>query len=348
MKGSAGRAGQRFVVAFRYGKFVLGQFITPICVLVCIVAVGGLAIHFGYHDEELPITDSMFAAFAATFFEIIINPPYPWYIEALLVVAPLTGLFIVADSIAIIGNMLFQKKHKLQEWWIMTASTYSGHVIVCGVGKVGYRIINELVQMGELVVGIEKLEKKDFVQELREKGIPIICGSCRIKSVLEHANVKNAKVIICVTNDDLTNIDAAFTAREVNPDIRTVLRIFDDTIAAKISSQFKMPAISTSYAAAPAFVTAALGLDVTQTSFRFLDHNAVMNSAIVTKDLAGNTVEQFEKAKGVRIVGLEHSGIRTVFPPAETQLAEGDIIIFIGLEERVNQVKRETLVHRKA
>ncbi|MCP4250436.1 MAG: hypothetical protein GY778_25615, partial [bacterium] len=65
--------------------------------------------------------------------------------------------------------------------------------------------------------------------------------------------------VIACTDDDLTNIEIALDAREVRPDIRVVLRLFDQSLASKIVNNFDIEAaFSASALAAPAFAAAAV------------------------------------------------------------------------------------------
>ena len=76
--------------------------------------------------------------------------------------------------------------------------------------------------------------------------------------------MRQARAVIVTTSDDLTNLDAAITARELNRDAKIVIRLFDETLATKVAGAFSMPTISTSQVAAPAFIAAATGRKIYQ------------------------------------------------------------------------------------
>src|SRR5262249_38910557 len=145
-----------------------------------------------------------------------------------------------------VGYLLFAQKRRLPEWQRMVASLHRNHIIVVGVGKVGYRTIKGLVALRESVVAIEQRADSEFLDEVDSLGVPVISGNGRHRKILEQAGASRARAIILVTDDDLANMDAALTAREINPAIRVVLRLFDDTLATKFASRFDMPTISTS------------------------------------------------------------------------------------------------------
>lgn len=65
---------------------------------------------------------------------------------------------------------------------------------------------------------------------------------------------------MAVTNDDLANLQAALTAREHNPELRVVLRIFDAHLAERLDRSVELDLTrSVAGLAAPAFTAALLG-----------------------------------------------------------------------------------------
>ncbi|MHC5833058.1 MAG: NAD-binding protein, partial [Nostoc sp.] len=52
----------------------------------------------------------------------------------------------------------------------------------------------------------------------------LIIGDCRQSSVLEQANISQCRTVLLVTGDERVNIEAAFAARLLNPQVRLVVR----------------------------------------------------------------------------------------------------------------------------
>ena len=69
---------------------------------------------------------------------------------------PVVGLGALADSVVRLAYLMFTQKQRLPEWQRMVASLYRNHVVVVGVGKVGYRVIQGLVEEREAVVAIDQ------------------------------------------------------------------------------------------------------------------------------------------------------------------------------------------------
>ena len=47
-----------------------------------------------------------------------------------------------------------------------------GHVVVCGLGNIGYRLVMELTAMGERVVAIDKVADNPFIATVRRGTLP--------------------------------------------------------------------------------------------------------------------------------------------------------------------------------
>ena len=105
---------------------------------------------------------------------------------------------------------------------------------------------------------VEKREDAAFVAVLRDQKVPVLIDDIRSPQCLPRTNVREAAAIVCATDDDLANLNVALDARRLNPDIRVVIRLFDDDLVAKVRDTFKAEALSSSALAAPAMALAAL------------------------------------------------------------------------------------------
>jgi Trk K+ transport system NAD-binding subunit len=266
--------------------------------------------------------------------------PREWYLQVFFFLVPVVGLGAVADSVVRLGYFIFTAKQKLQEWHIMNASMTRNHLVVCGAGKVGYRIILELLSMKEDVVVIERKTDSPLVEELRDRGVTILHGECRSRKMLEQANVAHAKSIILATDDDLANIDSALTAREIKPDIRVVVRLFDDTMADKVATAFRMPAISTSACAATAFIAAATERNIF-TSFQLGGRQLHLADLIVNgrAKLPGRTVGDIQKEFEINVVMHVSGGRTDVNPSHATSLKPEDHVVLIASIENLTRLE---------
>src|SRR5207302_10658466 len=139
------------------------------------------------------------------------------------------------------------------------------HTVVVGLGNVGYRVAMRLHELGEPVLAIEKSADAPFRSELPSE-IPVIIGDAANATVAEQAGMARANALGAVTNDDMANLRVAQQAEAANPDVRTVVRLFQSTLANKLGTSFLgiNQSLSPSQAAAATFVACALAPNVLQ------------------------------------------------------------------------------------
>ena len=135
-----------------------------------------------------------------------------------------------------------------------------GHVLVVGLGHVGYRVVEELDRLGEQPVVIERKADNAFIVACRRKGVPVLIGDATVRETLVQARAKEARAVVACTSLDLVNLEVALLVAELNDKQRVVVRLADSVLAetARTAAGVRM-AVSLPELAAPAFVAALLG-----------------------------------------------------------------------------------------
>ena len=219
----------------------------------------------------------------------------------------------------------------------MEASLMRNHVVLCGLGKVGLRIARELQLLKEPFVVIEKDREDEFIVDMQNEDVPVIFGDARHRHTLEKANVAHSQAIILATDDDLANLDAALTAREIKPDIKVVMRLFDDTLARKLTTAFQLTAISTAQVSAPAFAAAATGRNVLH-AFQ-IDGQLLHVADVRVERLAGRKLVEVEKEFELSVVLHRNPSHKDFLPQHERPLEKGDTIVVMSPMERLRKLE---------
>jgi Trk K+ transport system NAD-binding subunit len=134
------------------------------------------------------------------------------------------------------------------------------HVIVCGLGKAGARLLTGLHALGVPCVGVEHNDEAVGIPVARRLEIPVVFADIRSPGTLASAHIANARAVMAVTSDDLANLECALSARRVNEHVRVVMRIFDPRLAERMDRGSEQDVIrSVSALAAPSFSAALLG-----------------------------------------------------------------------------------------
>jgi Trk K+ transport system NAD-binding subunit len=223
------------------------------------------------------------------------------------------------------------------------------HVIVCGLGSIGYRVALGIIERGVPVVAIEPDENGRFVAAARAVGIPIVAGDARQKELLIQLGLERCRALVAATSDDLVNLSAALNARAVRPSLRVVVRLFDPDFAVRVQRGFHIRFTrSVSHLAAPAFAAAALGSEVLMT-IPVGDRRGVLVSRVSVPEgsgLVGRTVGSLDGASTRRILALMHgwdegrdaAPTTTWLPQADRKLGANEEIVFAATRAGLAEV----------
>ncbi|MEO5928729.1 MAG: potassium channel family protein, partial [Candidatus Kapaibacterium sp.] len=98
----------------------------------------------------------------------------------------------------------------------------SNHYIVCGYGRMGRQIVNDLKNRGEDFVVIELSGQTE--ERLLEKGYPYVIGDAEDNNVLIRAGIERARGLVTALDTDAANVLTVLSARELRADLLIVAR----------------------------------------------------------------------------------------------------------------------------
>ncbi|MFH8380588.1 NAD-binding protein [Kitasatospora sp. NPDC018058] len=206
------------------------------------------------------------------------------------------------------------------------------HVIVVGLGNVGTRVATQLHEMGVPVVCMERDPQARGIAAVRALGIPVVLGDGPFEEQLRRARLKHSRAVVAVSGDDATNLEAALEARHGNPEVRVVVRLFDDNFAGHFYKTLDNAASrSVSYLAAPAFAAALMGSEVRGTLSVF--RHALLIAELTVEDssgLIGLNRHDLEDPGGVRVIAARFARsdhLQWNFPDRTRRLTPGDLIV---------------------
>lgn len=294
-------------------------------VLLTVVVFSTLILHLGVKKYTLPhafLRSISIMATGASFHEedLADSPGLKVFVSVLRIV----GAVLLAAFTAIVTNYLLRAR--LGGAFELRRIPEGGHHIVCGLGTVGFRVIEELIGYGERVVAIEQNLQNRFIPTARRLGVAVILGDAAVNEVLKQAHAATAHSVIAATNNDLTNLAVALQAREMNPRHRVVLLLSDPQFAQMVyeAAQVQLAA-SVPALAAPAFLAGLFG-DRVQGVFQVGDQLfAVIDLILQEKDpLLDQSVRAVAVDYNLQPVAL----VRPVGPPPRpflpARLSAGD------------------------
>ncbi len=246
------------------------------------------------------------------------------------------GAALIASIFSIITDMIISRR--FSQFFGLRVKKLHDHVIVTGLGNIGYRVTNLLIESGEKIVAIEKNTESEFLSSIKGR-IPVIFGSATQGDILAKAGAANARAIMALTDDDLVNLNILIDSKLVNPGIRTVARIFNRDIGEKAKEAFAIDSVlSTSQISAPTFAASAVHPD-TVFAFNWEGHLFVMLD-LSTGDhtwVHKMSSQQVREAHNLYPLLTEENG-KAEFIHEEKSFTDKERILCIGLYEDIKKI----------
>ena len=333
---------QHWRASLRDTILLLREFGWPLAVFLLVITGGGTAYHFIAEavGEPVPtLPESVYSILTMAFLQPSGDFPRNPFLQAFYFLMPIVGIGALAQGLTDFGILLFNRRARSREWEIAVASTLNNHHILVGLGHLGFRVVQQLHEMGEQVAVIELDPKADLTAAVQKMGIPVISGDASREITLHDANVKDAKSIIMCVQNDAVNLKTALKARTINPKVKVVIRIFDDDFADELHAQFGFNALSGTAIAAPAFAASAAGADITNPINIEGESLSLARLNVSPKsELDGKTVGQIEDNYHVSIVLVRYDHKSELHPTDSMKINGGNMLAVLGRPEKLNSL----------
>lgn len=330
---------------WRYAVAVWREFRVPLVVLALAVVGGGLLfreLYFLAHGERLRLASLPYMMLSLMSVQGIPEHPVPgeWYLLIFYYLMPIIAVYVLGRGVMDFVRIFFNRGERRRAWEEAVASTYRNHIIVLGMGHVGMRVVRTLVGMHFDVVAIDWKIGHDKEAELNQIGVPVIVADGRDRHTLELAGLPDADALVVCTANDQLNLEVTLRARDMNPNVRIVVRAWDTQFADQIRRLLGVNAVlSSSDLSAPAFAGAAVGIEVAQ-SFEMNGTRYSMIRLVVAPGsrLAGRTIEELQSGEHIDIVLHEQNGSAKVNPPGGALVQAGDGLVMFAHHDHIVDV----------
>jgi len=219
------------------------------------------------------------------------------------------------------------------------------HFILCGSGRIGSMIADELRRRGVPFIVID--HDPERVKAVLERGDPVIEADASREEVLKRVGIDRARGLIAAVGTDAENVYTVLTARVMRPDLFIVGRADSDDAGRKllkaganrVVSPYQIGARQLAQTALrPAVVdfvqlaTSADSLELAMEQIQIGAGSSLAGRSIVE----GNLRQRF----GVIVVGIQRSSGRMEFNPASDAVMQaGDQLIVLGRPEQFKDLE---------
>jgi voltage-gated potassium channel len=328
--------------SIRDTSLLLGEFRDPL--LLFLLAIVGLGLLYYFLAEQYgePLSgpvEGIYLVLTATFLQPLGVFPHEFVLQLFHFLMPVIGMVTLAHGLADFGTLFFNRRARGKEWEMAVASTFNNHIILVGLGHLGFRVAKQLHQMEQDVVAVELSPTAELVANTRRLDIPVIPGDGTKEEMLEAAGIRRARAIILCTQNDSLNLQMAVKARGINPAVHVIIRIFDDDFAASLQQQFGFNAISATGMASPVFAATAAGANITPPIM--VEGNPLCFATVEFQDCSdnkGKTLHDLEQLYRISTVLLKRQGGIEWHPSSFEKIRSGDIVGVLGNPDRINLI----------
>lgn len=325
---------RKWRAGWRDTLILLREFRTPLIVFFAVVIGGGMGYRWLAAQVGEPVQsagEAVYIVLSAAFLQVVSDFPNHIVLQMFYFLMPLAGVIILAQGLADFGGLLFNRRARSKEWEMAVASTMKNHIILVGLGHLGYRVVQQLHDMGRDVSVIEQNPSIDSFRAVQAMGVPVVQEDATRTIALEAANIKDAQTIILASQNDAMNLQIALKARGINPKIDVVIRIFDEDFAHALQDQFGFKALSATEMAAPVFAAAAAGTNVTNPiSIEGQQLSLARLNVSPSSKFADKTVGYIEDHYRLNIILLRRDGKSELPPTDRHSLKPGDTLAVMG------------------
>jgi voltage-gated potassium channel len=264
----------------------------------------------------------------------------------------LIGVTTVLVSIAVMGETLLRLE--MTDYFgrrrrDRMLRDISGHYIVCGAGRVGRSVIQELLRGDATVVLIDNTVER--ARWATDKGVITLVGDATKDEALRQARIETAKGLVAAISSDAENVYVTLSAKVLNPRLIIAARASDEQaeeklkragamtvftpysfIGHRLAQSMLRPHVASFLDVASAFRQSDLDLEIEQLQ--------IGPSSI----LVSQTLEQLRLGSqyGVIVLAVQHkNGVMQFNPPADLRIEGSDVLIAMGERPKLKRLEQE-------
>ena len=219
------------------------------------------------------------------------------------------------------------------------------HFIICGFGRTGQAVANQLTRAKKEFVVIKSLPEK--IEAMRERNMVFVDGDATQDETLQRAGIMEARGLVASLGNDAENVYLVLSARQMAPGLTIV------SWATSPESERKVLKAGANHALSP-YAQGGLRIAyllMTPHALEFLDHAMGGGEDIrlgeieigPASPLIGNSLKSagIRRDIGVIIIGIRRANGRIEFNPAADEiLNQRDILIGLGSQEQIERLRK--------
>ncbi len=320
----------------------------PAMMFLAIIVVIGI---LGYtYIEKWTVLDSVYmiviTLFTVGFEEVHPLSPAGKIFTMFIVVGGVGSAIYAAGQVVEIiveGEMTGYRKRRNMDKKI---KELKDHYLICGFGRVGHQVarVFETSQVPFVVID----PKKETLDELETKGVPVLIGDATDDAVLMAAGIHYAKGLIACSDSDVANVYVTLSARQLNSSLNIVAR------ASLKDTEKKLTMAGANRVISPYFISGVrMAAMATQpVAIDFLDlvtHNGLLDFSLFQITIpTGSPLNQKSIAEaditntsGAMVLAIRKSdGTFDLHPKDASKIDPDDVLVVLGTQEQFDLLQK--------
>lgn len=270
--------------------------------------------------------------------------PEKWFTIFIIITGVSTVLYTFTLSVQLVveGQLRDFVGRRLMDREI---NKLEGHTVVCGWGRVGKAVAEDLVHSGHQIVVVDL-----DTERVLDLPYPTVVGDATLDSTLRAAGIEHATALIAALEGDAENLFVTLSARAIRPNLFIVARARQDESVSKLSNagadrvvnpQELGAARMASFVARPN-VAEFVDVVMHERSLEFRMQELDVPEGSV---LAGQTLRQIDlrQKTGVLVLALRLiDGTFTTNPDPDTVIEPHQVIIAVGTDTDLDRLQQLT------
>ena len=215
------------------------------------------------------------------------------------------------------------------------------HVIICGYGRIGREIGEQLLQENVPILVVELDPQRS--QAAKERGLRVLEADATGDETLMEAGLHRCRSLVAALPSDAANLYVVLSARGLEPSCRLIARSDSEEAAAKLKLAGASVVVSPYVAGGRVMAASALRplavdfMELLVGSDCEIEEFQLTEDPLLLHNLPGRTLADLElgRRSGAMVLAIRDSGQLVANPGGDMRLEPGQLLVVLGSKEQL-------------
>ena len=215
------------------------------------------------------------------------------------------------------------------------------HVIICGYGRIGREIGEQLLQENVPILVVELDPQRS--QAAKERGLRVLEADATGDETLMEAGLHRCRSLVAALPSDAANLYVVLSARGLEPSCRLIARSDSEEAAAKLKLAGASVVVSPYVAGGRVMAASALRplavdfMELLVGSDCEIEEFQLTDDPLLLHNLPGRTLADLElgRRSGAMVLAIRDSGQLVANPGGDMRLEPGQLLVVLGSKEQL-------------